>query len=156
MIYFHLSFNPNLPKVLSPQTPAGFGMEKYKEPQTRRICVSTTIEGCFYAIYPNICNFFERLNYPYIDIYLYAVSYEGEKIRGPEDLVKKRMVHDAMATQEHWIMDNADCVLIKQLRFKNTVNRPWVKYHPFNNQQVAALDLSPPADFKVIKTFAEV
>ena len=140
LILHHLSFLPNLPKKVLPKIPDGIDPKinhncEYPEPLTERICFSSTIEGCFRALYPNVCHFFEKHHYPYIDIFQYQAIFKGgERYLPPEVLTSLRFVWDAHITKEYWVLDPVKIKKVAHLRFKNPgKNITQLKTRPFND-----------------------
>ena len=99
---YHLSFNASLEGVWTPKNPDGLLPEDseyvesvYPEPSTPRISCAPTIIQCFQAIYPNVKSLFDVNNYTHLDFYVYSPVFKGgEKVMTPDELCKKRMVHD--------------------------------------------------------------
>ena len=142
---YHISFKNDLEGVWQPKTPEGGGARTdSSEPETRRICVSPTIEQCFQAIYPNISQYFEDKNYPYMDFYVYKPQLVGtEEIITPEGLTEHRWVPDAYLTDEHWILDPTFMQLYSKIRIKNTNKNKWIEFHPYNDNSEEKRGFAP-------------
>lgn len=154
-MYLHLSFNDSLDGVWKPRLPAGSELNsdgKYPEPRTPRISVSTTLAGCFYAIYPNISQFFEKRHYPHIDINVYVPEMHRDiRVVTNHELKEKRYVHDAHITHEVWILDAVVMKRIGKVRFKNTSDDKWLNYHPFGDPKEPLRRLAPKVDYEILK-----
>jgi hypothetical protein len=101
MLLFHLSptYLGNK-KLFIPRVPAAqtnwFVRNGYEDATTPRICTSTTIEGCLVGI-----NKME----PLLKFYVYRFAPIESAIVKPEELLAKKYVPDAAATNEHWIIE---------------------------------------------------
>lgn len=150
----HLSFKPDLTGVLLPQQPAGMELKKkgkYPEPNTPRVCFAPTVLQCFQAIYPNVCDFFEKRNYPHMDFYVYSVV-PGQDIGliTNREIVEKRWVHDAHITGECWATKPVTVGLVEKVRIANTNKIESLIYHPFDDPKEPARTLAPiAAEFTV-------
>jgi hypothetical protein len=154
----HISFNKNLEGLWKPQVPAEYIENKtyLSEPDTPRISLSPSIEGCFKAIYPNVSKYFEIENYPYMEFYVYTPLLTGkERIWPPSYLTTNRLVHDAHETNEHCILTPVYMKLIKKIRIFNTNKSPDLFYHPFNDKNIPLKYLCPKVIIiKIIKAKA--
>lgn len=154
-MYFHLSFDDKLEGVWKPRSPAGLELKsdgKYPEPHQPRICVSTTLAGCFYAIYPNISQFFEERHYPHIDMNVYVPEITRDtRLVANRELKEKRYVHDAHITHEVWILDEVIMKRIGKVRFMNTADGKWLNYHPFGDSKEPLRELAPKVDYVILK-----
>jgi len=143
----HLSFKPDLSGILLPQAPAGLELKKkgkYPEPNTPRICFAPTVLQCFQAIYPNVCDYFEKLNYPYMDFYVYSVIPNQDiGLITNREIVANRWVHDAHVTGECWATKPTSVALLEKVRISNTNYIDSVMYHPFNNPSLPERTLAP-------------
>lgn len=134
---YHLSFKPTLNGRWKPRQPHGSNTSE--EAKTKltyenlppRISVSPTIQQCFWAIYPNISQFFEVKRYPYIVMYVYRpkITYRTKVIGNNE---VKRHVHDAHITGEICIISSVIMEKIAKIKIYNPVKNPEVKYRMFN------------------------
>lgn len=163
--FYHLSFDYELTGTWSPRTPDGFDMVKdakgynpnsMSEPRTPRICLSPSIEGCFYAVYPNIYSLFETKNYPYGEFCLYRAYIDDTdpKFVGNAKIVADRLVWDAHVTKEVWYMDDLEMNRIQKLRI--TPQREKKIYaHPFNDSSEEKQFISPEVKIEVVKRYPE-
>lgn len=144
---FHISFRLYKEKVWHPRNPAGKKGDmdgKYEEPDLPRISFSPTIEKCFQAIYPNVAKFFEDMNYPHMDFYVYTPKdKDGCLFVPPNELTRLRLVHDAHVTDEHISLDPVEMVPKFKCRIMNTNKNPMVWYHPFNDPNEPKRFLAP-------------
>jgi len=149
--FYHISFKDILEGVWNPKNPDGYGIniDEYKasgiaEPNLPRISVSTSIEKCFQAIYPNISKLFEEKNYPYMEFYVYTPILKGnEKIISSEELVSKRMVHDAHMTDEYIILNPVYMKKIYKIKIYNTNKNTFLYHHPFNDNKITKIGFAP-------------
>jgi hypothetical protein len=133
---YHISTRLIPEEIWTPMAPEG---GRYKspitEPSIARISCSTTIEGCFTGIFPNISDLFERDELPYIDFYIYeAVIGKSARIIFPKELTEFKYVHDAHITKEHYLLDKTQMLLVGKVRVKNTNDLPTTTYHPFGDR----------------------
>jgi hypothetical protein len=132
---YHISFDGSLEKTWYPQNPAGSEQShasSTSEPDLPRISCAPTIEQCFQAIYPNVCRYFEKENYPHMDFYVYQPQLKGsERVLTPEDLRKSRFVHDAHMTQEYCILDPVYMKRTMKVTITNTNKSEFMKHRPF-------------------------
>lgn len=161
MNLYHISFKkistatwqPKLPdgSVDSPtKDPTG----KYPEPSVPRICVAETLTGCFYAVYPNVSQYFEKHNYPHMDFYFYRATIDSNTVKwGPRRLTSRRLVWDAHVTREHVLLTPTKMTLVGKVRFFNTTKDEWVKTNPFDDSNMPEHDVAPPAKYKIIETY---
>lgn len=141
---YHLSFNASLEGVWTPKNPDGLLPEDseyvesvYPEPSTPRISCAPTIIQCFQAIYPNVKSLFDVNNYPHLDFYVYSPVFKGgEKVMTPDELCKKRMVHDAYVTGEHCIFSPVKMDLVGKVRINRISNVVRIYYRPFNDPKL--------------------
>lgn len=105
---YHISLNPNLPARL---IPGG----NYKDEQSTsledattenlppRISFSSSIEGCFRGIYPNIVVNANEANGKELVFFVYKLSKDtkASKFMSPHELTEKQLVHDACFTSEY-------------------------------------------------------
>lgn len=153
-VLFHISFRGNLEGVWEPKLPDGdyIGKKptKYSEPDDiNRISVSSSIDGCLKAIFPNVDKLFEK--YPSLDFFVYAATFNANskcRLVTPEELTDKRYVHDAHVTQEHWLLDPYPMRLYERITVKALLEEKWTQYKPFNDPHEKLKDLAPP--FEVI------
>lgn len=150
---FHISFRDHLDGLWTPRLPDGNYASgdketgEFPEPKVARISFSSSLEGCFYAIYHNISQYFEINKYPYMDFFVYSPILTGnEKIWNPQFLTKKRLVHDAHVTNEYCILTPVKVKCIGKLRVFNPLTRSKkieeVKYFPFNDRSLGERFLS--------------
>lgn len=141
--YYHISFNGGLQGRWNPTVPAGdIGGGEFKEPDWPRICVSSTLEGAFRAVYPNISQYFEVENYPHMDFYVYTPKGRS-RILTSKDLVGKGFVHDAHVTGEVVLLDAVEMTLCGRIRVENTSKDSGLYYRPFNDKTLEERYHSP-------------
>lgn len=144
---FHVSFNGNLEGVWYPKLPDGGGGTpgKYPEPDDQlRTSVSTSVEGCLIAVFPNVSQLFEE--HSDIDFHVYTVDFSRSKnieIVDTEILTKKRFVHDAHVTKEAWIITPCYMRYVEQITVTADMNGTWLRYKPFNDAKEEFRELAP-------------
>jgi len=138
---FHISFKSDLPTIIDPKRADGiyedeplYEEEVYPEPDIPRFSCSPSIVQCFQAVYPNVKNFFDLEHYPHLDFYVYSPELtKNTKLLTPEELTKKRTVHDAFVTKEHAILSSVKITKVAKIRIKNISKVEKIYYHPFND-----------------------
>lgn len=138
---YHLSFRRDLPSTIDPRRPDGiqddnplYEEEVFPEPDIPRFSCSPTIIQCFQAIYANVKHFFNERHYPHLDFYVYTPEITEEtEVLTPDDLTKRRMVHDAFMTGEHCILNKFKLIKIAKVRIKRISNVEKIYYNPFND-----------------------
>lgn len=107
---YHITFDPNLPKVLYPQLPAG-GEDPdgvgddvpkwpYPEPSIPRVSFSDTLVGALRGVYPNWAHLLEESHT--ITFWVYRADPKpNHPFYSPRALASFRHVHDALITGEH-------------------------------------------------------
>lgn len=159
-ILYHLSFRDNLEGRWIPRNPDGTALESIdiSEPDLPRISVSTDITKCFQAIYANVFHYFENDHYPYIDFFVYSPVLTGkEEILTPEQLRKKRMIHDTHITDEYCILDPVQMNLMMKVRIFNTNKSPKLKYHPYGDRRTQEWNLAPrDVKHEVLKVYRRI
>lgn len=165
MNLLHLSFNGELPTVLSPRQPAGVSVDTVTnelittEKLPPRVSFSPTVQQCFSAIYPNISKFFEELDYPRITFYVYV----GLPDKNTKYIPKKQVlanVWDAHVTDEVCVV--SDIVITKTAKI--VVTNPYrknrkvteIRTHPFNDPQKPEMFVSPVIDYNVLTHFNNI
>lgn len=131
---YHLSIDPNLGGRWRPRQPLGMSdnTKDTCEDLPPRICVSPTIEQCFWAIYPNVSQFFEKKKYPYILMYVYRLESNASiKFIEPSEVITK--VHDAYMTSEVCITTPVVLYKVARIKVFNCVKNPVVMYRKFND-----------------------
>lgn len=120
-LFFHISFDDSLDgKVLKPRIPSyiastyGEDTKKAQEEMkksgyieditTPRVCFSNSIEGCLNAI----MNMDKVLHTAGKEVYVYIPEKPIEKYKHKtnKEIVKEKLVFDAKATQEMWILED--------------------------------------------------
>lgn len=134
---YHLSFRNFKKDKWHPRLPHGSEIKKsnnkYPEPHIERISFSSTIEGCFRAIYPNISHLMEGVDEPWLDLVLYKAEFKGdERIVTPNLLTEHELVWDAHVTKEYWVLDEVSVERVGEISFKNTSDKAMLT-NPFNN-----------------------
>ena len=137
----HLSFDSNLPTTLQPQQPAGYESSDRThitfEDLPPRVSFAPTIGQCWMAIYKNISQYFDRDNYPYMDMYVYAYDGTVKSIGNviPESIMAAK-VHDWHMTKEVAFTKPVRIRKVGRVRFWNRLNpAERIDYVPFNNKQ---------------------
>lgn len=134
---YHLSFNSNLEGVWSPQLPDGeYGAVSdpnlHPEPDTARISLSPTLEGCFQAVYANVKHLFKNSPDRTLEFSVYKAQFKGnERIVTPDKLSKYRMVHDAHITLEHCVLDPLKMVHVGKVIVCEPKDKDRLDYHAF-------------------------
>ena len=143
----HISFKGNLAGKLIPRTVAGSELgisTTYPEPTTPRVCFGPTVLKCFQAIYPNVSDFFEIKNYPYMDFYVYKTKTNNPPGYVPNSkIVEEHWVHDAHVTGESWVIEPVIVYLYQKVRIHNTNNVDSLRYHPFGDPKEPLRTLAP-------------
>lgn len=138
----HLSFEDDLEGVWNPKQPLGENWTK--EPSARRISVSSGIRGAFWALYPKISQYFEEQKLPSLTMYAYSPRLNKDTVVIPPTiLTKRRYVHDAHMTKEHWILSSVYMKLLFEVTIYNTNKSPVQLYRPFNDQGFERIFLAP-------------
>lgn len=154
--YFHISFDKKLEGVWKPMLPAGSSSKKtdLSEPDYPRISVGPSIEQCFWAIYPNISQYFEKEKYPYLEFMVYRpVITDETKIMRNSEIVREHLVHDAHVTEEAFILNDVMMEKDKIIRVKNCTKNKEIWYYPFNDKNREKRFLSYKIEYSVVKTF---
>jgi hypothetical protein len=154
--YFHISFDKKLEGVWKPMLPAGSSSKKtdMSEPDYPRISVAPSIEQCFWAVYPNISQYFEKDNYPYLEFMVYVPVITNEtKVMSNADVVRDHLVHDAHVTGEAFILSNVLMKKDKIIRIKNCTKNKEIWYYPFNDKKREKRFLSHEIEYSVVKSF---
>lgn len=139
-----------------PMIPAGSNEKTtdMSEPDYPRISVSPTLGQCFWAIYPNISRFFEEKKYPYMDMAVYVpVITSSTQLMSNEEIVKKRLVHDAHITGEYFILSDVKMVKHSEIRIFNCTKNKEIWFHPFNDKKYPKRFLSHEVDIRTLRTF---
>lgn len=107
---YHISFNQNLPAKLEPRQPVSTEPieDNDSDPLTAedlpdRVSFSSSIEGCFRAIYPNILDIAKNANGRPLrfTVYLLSPTTLRTSYMSPADLTAERKIHDACFTAEY-------------------------------------------------------
>lgn len=154
MELYHLSFAKLQTAVWKPRLPSGYATEtvsSFREHDIPRICVSSSIEGAFYAVYPNVAKYFEEEKYPHMDFFVYSPDVRlSTKIMTPEELTRKRYVWDAHVTKEYDILTPVRMRPNGKVRFFNTTSQEWIKTRPFDDPTQPLVDIAPPAKYEIL------
>lgn len=111
MILYHLSPDPQLPRILKPRLPV---VSYNGEPKVNRICVSTSILGCIRSRF--LCSVFDE--YP---LYLF-------RIHNTSPIVKPRGVYDSDICKELWVTSRSRAELLGRVVNRKT----WTTQGPTN------------------------
>lgn len=157
-LVYHLSFNDTLPPILVPRQPADSGgnTSNLVEKLPPRVSFSPTIQQCFSAIYPNISQYFEKLNYPYMDMYVYCPVKWGKQI--PTNTILEK-VWDSHITGEVCYQEPVQVVKVAQIRIRQVGNQgseQMIFAQPFNNPFMKPRFISPIIRFEVVKQIENV
>jgi len=148
---YHISLDGDLEGFWEPGHPSG-GTESltdeeyeelFSEPSIPRVSVSPTIEGCFRGVYPNMSKLMEVKKQPYVDFFAYSPVLGKVRILTNAELTKRRYVHDAHVTLEHWITERVRMKLVGVVRVYNTVNTGGLLYRPYNLKKLEPIYHSP-------------
>lgn len=147
---YHLSFNGNNPGVWSPNRatykstklpkPTGKYTEILCEILPDGVCTSSTLEGCWSGIYPNVYKLFEKKSKQHDvgTIFCYvALPSPRTLILTPEVMDEEFLIWDAFYSKEHRILGDCQMVLDTFISFKNTADYPKRKCtetSPFNDK----------------------
>lgn len=158
MTLYHLSFNGNLPSYLKPRQPHGSEQNDTThfthEDLPPRVSFAPTIEQCWYAIYPNVSAFFEKYNYPYMDMYVYAYApSHGKEYSIGEEILKSK-IHDWHMTNEVCFLETVGIVKVGKIRiFSNEPIVDAITYQPFNDPKQPKRFLAPKMIYYVLETY---
>lgn len=161
-LYFHISTDPHLDEhELKPRIPSYLTDKKNQlnpnypeEKDTKRICVSPSINGCLQAI----LNMEKILKVNDTSFYVYTPEkpFDEYKHKTNKELIDERLVFDANITKEAWILEPCKMKLygvlrinkIRDKRNKDTINK---------GIKLGALDIDWEwvVDPKVFKEYAE-
>lgn len=161
-LYFHISTDPHLDEhELKPRIPSYLTNKKNQlnpdypeEKDTKRICVSPSINGCLEAI----LNMEKILKVNNTSFYVYTPEkpFDEYKHKTNKELIDERLVFDANITKEAWILEPCKMKLygvlrinkIRDKRNKDTINK---------GIKLGALDIDWEwvVDPKVFKEYAE-
>lgn len=156
MQLFHLSFDPNLPNYLKPRQPNGSEQNDVShfthEDLPPRVSFAPSIEQCWYAIYANVSKYFEKHDYPYMDMYVYAYSSpHGKEYKMREELLKTK-IHDWHITEEVCFLDTVGIIKLGKIRiFNEEPNIEAVMYKPFNDRTQPSRFLAPKMVYYVLE-----
>mgnify|MGYP001767713234 CR=1 FL=1 len=159
---FHISFKDDLPSIIDPKRndgiyegEEGYQQEAYPEPSFPRFSCSPTIIQCFQAVYPNVKRFFDEDRVPYLDFFVYSPVIDNElEILTPEDLTKKRFVHDAFLTEEYCILSRVRIEKVAKIRINRIAVVEKIWYRPFNDPSEKKDSWLPGGfSFKVLQRF---
>lgn len=155
---FHISFKDKAFRGMwKADNPAGFEEPQegtqgvvgdtswpYPEPSLPRISVGPTIEQCFRGVFPNVADFFQKKNYPYMQFSVFSPKFVGtERIITPEELSKQRMVWDACVSEEHCILDDTWMEYVGNVIVYNTNKSPTMFIHPFGDKKLGLESVGP-------------
>ena len=136
-LYFHISTDPHLDEhELKPRIPSYLTDKKNQlnpdypeEKDTKRICVSPSINGCLQAI----LNMEKVLMVNDTTFYVYTPEkpFDEYKHKTNKELINERLVFDANVTKEAWILEPCKMKLygvlrinkIRNKRNKDTINK---------------------------------
>lgn len=165
---YHVSFNGDLPSTLMPKLPAGMeddytpskaGKSKaarFPEPDDiRRVSFGLSIEGCIHATYPNWWHYFEdsKFNFPYVEMWVYrAVLQRGNILVSAETLSEERMVWDALANGEWWVIDPVSIEKFAKIRVDNANDKEPRFIHPYGDHREPKVEAGPKGfDIEIIE-----
>ena len=156
---YHISFRADKSGMWEPNTPDGMGQGDvehtpfpYPEPTVPRISLSSSLEGCFLGVYPNVYRYFEKDNYPYMLFNVYTPVYTGnESMVSTDDIVKKEYVWDAHLTGEWWILSKVQMKYVGQIKVINPRKTITRYTHPFGSTKWAKIDYRVPSRITIEK-----
>ena len=162
--YFHLSLDYNLSGIWAPRSPKGFETVKdakgygptMTEPSTPRICLSPSIEGCFYALYPNLYPLFEVKGYKSLDFCLYRAYIDDEDPMFVNNarIVTDHIVWDAHVTKEVWYLDKLEMNRVQKLRITPDLSKK-IHANVFNDPQNESRIISAEASIEIVQRYPE-
>ena len=130
---FHISFDKDLPELLDSRLPDGTTYvdgeveESYlPEPSIGRISFSDNLEGCFRAGFANLTEEMIKKGSKGITYQGYELLRYGGKHFTPAEIAP--WVHDALVTQEHWIIGVAAVKRVSEVTFKYDLDQPDLPY----------------------------
>lgn len=147
---YHLSFNGNNPGIWSPNNPnskskalpkpTGKYTEILCEILPDGVCTSSTLEGCWSGIYPNVFKLFENKSkhHDVGTIFCYvALPSPRTLVLTPEVMNEEFLIWDAFYSNEHRILGECKMVLDSFIMFRNTADYPKRRCNetnPFNDK----------------------
>ena len=147
---YHLSFNGNNPGIWSSSNPSakstklpkptGIYTEILCEILPNGVCTSSTYEGCWFGIYPNVRKLFENKSQHHDvgTVFCYVAKPSPRTlVLTPEVMNEEFLVWDAFYSKEHRILGDCKMELDSFLTFKNTAdysNTKQQRVYPFNDE----------------------
>lgn len=172
---YHISPNGKLAGIWHPKYPDGTpdDIENYAKPSepsdpvdvliaethAPRICTATTIEGCFYGVYPNWYKYFDDERCTHLDFFVYvATKYNPSEFMDTEAIIDNKLVYDAHLSHECNIFGDATMILLpykvrypkpKASAFTDRKKHNWI--HPYDDVTEAEMYHSPKVEYKWIR-----
>ena len=145
LVLYHISFRDNLAGRWQPRLPSGMSPGgKYPEPDFPRISFSSSLDGAFRGIFPNVSHLFEAEQYPYMLFTVYSPLLTGrERLLSPTELTEQKMVWDAHVTKEWVCLDTVEMRRVGQIKIRNTNSSPTLMVHPFNSEKYPKQSVGP-------------
>ena len=150
---FHISFNPNLPKTVTPRIPYGSDdsdvlltkqdvidcVNTRTKPTTEcapmRVSFSETFLGCFYGVYANVIHLLDT--HPYLEFSVYeATNTNKTKWLSHRQLTSHRMVWDAHLTKEWVALSEVQLKRIGKIKFYLTDESENKKLYAYGDKTV--------------------
>lgn len=155
MKVLHISFNGELPTILTPRQPDGSGGEitKFSELLPARVSFAPTVQQCILGVYPNVSHFFEDpdYNYPYMDFYVYGATLTKDTKTIPQATLQKKLI-DFYVTDEVAVIEPIAVELVGKIRFINqepNVDEIW--FHPWAKKNESSLYAGPRATYEILE-----
>lgn len=107
---YHVSLKKHCYNKFTPKIPQSRSRKTGENDTIKRICLSSSIEGCLTAIPERGLEYFsdqESRGVPFL-LYIYSIDescIEKSNIIEPKELLEKKYVFDAGITNEHWIIN---------------------------------------------------
>lgn len=152
---YHISFDSNLPRVITPQYPKNVDGSTtphpiYNERLPPRVSASPSVIGCWRGIYAN----FSEMFYKSVDvekiitIYVYEVIPDVEvKILTPETATAEWLLYDSHFTNEYSIFGRCTMKSLGKIEISNNPlaeDSTWSRFKPYNLDKYESLYGTPP------------
>lgn len=136
MQLFHLSRVDSTEGVWYPRCPDGSlsSHSKYKEPELPRICAAPTIRHCIWGTWLNYRRYFTDPRFTSMIFTVYTPKIVDQRVAYPYTLAQENVVHDALITLEHGILDPVFMKAIGRVRIFAPEKIEQIKYHPFGKE----------------------
>lgn len=136
-IYYHISFKNNLhTNLIIPRIPQDIieshlkdRIEILENINIPRFCMSETLEGCLNSV-SHLLNLLD--SYPHLTFYVYANKGEVNRFYNSNYLHDNRLVFDAYATQEIWVLEPIELELLGYFNIDKSYLKENIKVKLFN------------------------